>query len=135
MFHSAISGEQFLRHAKHLRNLADEGASTPLESDHDEFMSLNVSLIVTFNRARYRFVGCFKKDERGKKLGAAIARRVKIKWIHPREPKPLLVKTDGNACHLITNDENIKDECGDKKLTYHTVIDMVGQEIGIAGSY
>jgi hypothetical protein len=58
------------------------------ENDHDEFVSLNVSLIVTFNGACYRFVGCFKKDERGKNRGAAIARRVKIKWIHRREPKP-----------------------------------------------
>ena len=61
VFHSRNTGEQFLRHANGLGNLADPGASIPLESNHDEFVSLNVSWIVTFNRARYRFVGCFRE--------------------------------------------------------------------------
>ena len=61
VFHSRNTGEQFLRHPNGLGNLADERASIPPESDHDEFVSLNVSLIVTFNRARYHFVGCFKE--------------------------------------------------------------------------
>jgi hypothetical protein len=38
-FHSGNSGEQFLRQANGLGDLADEGASIPLETDHDEFVS------------------------------------------------------------------------------------------------
>ena len=86
VFHRGNTGEQFLRHAKGLRNLADEGASTPVEMDHDKFVSLNFSLIVTFNRARYRFVGCFKKHERGKNQGSDS--QTSEKWIHRPEPKP-----------------------------------------------
>jgi hypothetical protein len=86
VFHRVNTGEQFLRHAKGLRNLADEGASTPLKSDHDEFVSLSFSLIVTFDRARYRFVESFKKRKRGKKRGCDS--HTSEKWMHRREPKP-----------------------------------------------
>jgi hypothetical protein len=114
VFHSGNTGEQFLRHANGLGNLADAGASIPLERDDDEFVRLNLSLIVIFNRAGYRFVECFNKDQRAKNHCRADRR---AKTDSRRDVKPALLKTDANACHPITASENIKDKCADKKLT------------------
>ena len=42
VFHWQNTGEQVLRQAIDLGNWADEGVSNPLESRHDEFVSLNM---------------------------------------------------------------------------------------------
>jgi hypothetical protein len=64
-----------------------------------------VALIVTFNQERFRFMGCFKDEERGRAVYGTAARckTVEIKVIDRRKPEPLphedLCKNDIDTAH------------------------------------
>jgi hypothetical protein len=56
------------------------------------------------------------RKDKEERTEAVIARGAKNGFIGESR-SPLVLKADGNACHPITDGENIKDKCRDKKLT------------------